>query len=63
MLRPDTDEGWRAQEHDVVARVDEVELAQVGDDAAAHRALMVEVEVLQRLVRREAGGLDAAWPP
>ena len=37
----------------------EVEGAQVGDDVTAQGALVVEVEVLQRLAGREAGRPDA----
>ena len=50
----------RAQEDDVLARVQEVELAQVLDDLALDAALEGEVELLERLARREARGLDAA---
>lgn len=40
---------WRAQEHDIGALGDEVQLAQVGDQLPLHRALGVEVELLQGL--------------
>jgi hypothetical protein len=39
--------------------VEEVELAEVLDDCLLDRALKAEVELLERLVRREARGLDA----
>src|SRR5215216_1569773 len=50
----------RAQEDDVLARVQEVELAEVLDDLALDRALEGEVELLERLAGGEARGLDAA---
>ena len=49
----------RAEEHDVVAGGDEVEGAEVGDDVALEGALVVEVELLEGLAGREAGGADA----
>ncbi len=49
----------RAEEHDVVAGVDEVEGAEVGDHVALEGALVVEVEVLEGLAGREPGGADA----
>ena len=45
---------------DVLARVQEVELAEVLDDRLLDAALEGEVELLQRLAGGEAGGLDAA---
>jgi hypothetical protein len=39
--------------------VQEVELTEVLDDLALDRSLEGEVELLERLARREAGGLDA----
>jgi len=50
----------RAQEDHVLARVQEVELAEVLDDCLLDRALEGEVELLERLAGGEAGGLDAA---
>jgi hypothetical protein len=50
----------RAEQHDVLARVQEVELAEVLDDLALDGALEGEVELLKCLARREARGLDAA---
>src|SRR5438552_4548849 len=50
--------GW-AQRHDVLLRVQEVELAEVLDHLLLDRALEAEVELLERLARREAGSLDA----
>ena len=41
----------RAQEDDVLARVQEVELAEVLDDLALDRALEGEVELFERLAR------------
>ena len=49
----------RAEEHDVVAGGDEVEGAEVGDDVAFEGALVVEVELVEGLAGREAGGADA----
>ena len=49
----------RAEKDDVVPSLHEVERAQMGDDVAAQAALVVEVEVLQRLAGREPGGPDA----
>ena len=49
----------RTQEHDVVAGGDEIEGAEVGDDVAFEGALVVEVELLEGLAGREAGGTDA----
>src|SRR6059036_3837741 len=51
--------GW-AEEDDVLAGVQEVELAEVLDDLLFDRALEAEVELLERLARGEARGLDAA---
>ena len=48
----------RAEQHHVLAGVEEVELAQVLDDLLLDRALEGEVELLQGLSGREAGGLD-----
>ena len=50
----------RAQEHDVLFGVQEVELARVLDDLALDRALEGEVELLERFAGREAGSLDPA---
>ena len=50
----------RAEQDDVLAAGEEVELAEVQDAVAADRGLEGEVELLERLARREAGGLDAA---
>jgi hypothetical protein len=52
----------RAEQHDVVAGVEEVELAEVLDDLAFDRALKGEVELLERLSGGEAGGLDPPLP-
>ena len=49
----------RAQEHGVGAGLDEVEGAEVGHHVAANAALVLEVEVLDALAGREAGGPDA----
>src|SRR3954465_5735590 len=51
--------GWPEQDH-VLARVQEVELAEMLDDRLLHAALEGEVELLQGLAGREPGGLDAA---
>ena len=51
--------GW-AEQDDVLARVQEVELAQALDDLALDRALEGEAELLERLARGQARGLDAA---
>ena len=51
--------GW-AEEDDVLFRGDEVQGAQMGDDLAFESAGVVEVELLQALAGREAGGPDAA---
>jgi hypothetical protein len=48
----------RPQEDDVLLRHHEVELAEVGDDVAAHRALVLEVELVEALAGGEAGGPD-----
>jgi hypothetical protein len=53
--------GW-AEEHHVVPGGDEVQGAQVRDDLAFQAAGVVEVELLQTLAGREAGGPDAALP-
>jgi hypothetical protein len=50
--------GW-AEQDDVLAAGEEVELAEVQDGLALQRGLEGEVELLERLARREAGGLDA----
>jgi hypothetical protein len=49
----------RPEEDGIGAGFDEVEGAEVGDDVLADAALVVEVEVLEGLSRREAGGGDA----
>src|ERR671912_802951 len=51
--------GW-AEEDDVVSGGDEVQRAEVGDGVALQRSGVVEVELLQALAGREAGGPDAA---
>ena len=50
----------RAEQHDVLLGVQEVELAEVLDHLAADRALEAEVELLERLALREARRLDPA---
>ena len=50
----------RAEQDDVLAAGEEVELAEVQHVVAADRGLKAEVELLERLSGREAGGLDAA---
>jgi hypothetical protein len=50
----------RAEQNQVLARAQEIELSEVLDDGLLHRALEGEVELLERLARREAGGLDPA---
>ena len=50
----------RAEQDDVLAAVQEVELAEVLDHLLLHRALEGEVELLQGLARREARRLDPA---
>jgi hypothetical protein len=53
--------GARRPEQDhVLAAVEEIELPQVLDHLLFHRALEGEVELLQALARREAGGPDPA---
>ncbi len=49
----------RAQEDDVLAAVQEVELAEVQDQVALEARLEGEVELLKRFACREPGGLDA----
>ena len=49
----------RAEQDDVLPAVQEVELAEVLDHLLLDRALEGEVELLERLSGREAGGLDA----
>jgi hypothetical protein len=49
-----------AKEHDVLAGGDEVQGPEVGQGVALERALVLDVEVLQRLPCGEAGGADAA---
>ncbi len=53
---------WWAEEHHVLAGLDEVQGTQVGHHLPAQAALVVEVEVLQGLARREAGSSDAQLP-
>jgi hypothetical protein len=48
-----------AQQDDVIFAGQEVQLAEVQDGVAADGGLEGEVEPLDRLARREAGGLDA----
>ena len=50
----------RAEQHDIVLGVEEVELGEVLDDLALDGALEGEVELLERLARGQARGLDAA---
>jgi hypothetical protein len=50
----------RAEEDHVLPAGDEVQRAQVGDQVAFEGAGVVEVELLQALAGREAGGADAA---
>jgi hypothetical protein len=50
----------RAEQHDVLAAVKEVQLAEVQDSVALERGLEGEVELLDRLARRKPRGLDAA---
>ena len=50
----------RPEEDDVLAAVQEVELAEVLDQGLLDRALEGEVELLERLAGGEAGGLDPA---
>ena len=45
----------RAEQHDVVAGVDEIELAEVEDQRLLHRALEAEIKLLERLAGWEAG--------
>ena len=52
----------RAEHHYVLARVQEVELAEVLDDLALDRALEGEVELLQGLAGAKTSGLDAVLP-
>src|SRR5690242_10835985 len=48
----------RAEQDDVLAAGEEVELAEVQHRVAADRGLEGEVELLERLARGEAGALD-----
>ena len=48
----------RAEQDDVLLAGEEVELAEVQDRVAAERGLEGEVELLERLARREPRGLD-----
>ena len=50
----------RPEQDHVLAGVQEVQLAEMLDDGLLDAALEGEVELLQRLAGREAGGLDAA---
>jgi hypothetical protein len=47
----------RSEQDDVLASGEEVELAEMQDGVAPQRGLEGEVELLDRLARREAGGL------
>ena len=49
----------RAEQHDVFAAREEVELAEMQHGVLGDRRLEGEVELLDRLARREARGLDA----
>ena len=51
-----------SQEDDVLGLGQEVELGEVGDDLALDARLDREVEVVERLCRREAGGLHPGRP-
>jgi len=48
----------RAQQHDVLFAGEEVELGEVQHRLATQRGLKGEIELLDRLARREPGGLD-----
>ena len=52
----------RPEQDDVLAALQEIELAEMQDAVAADRGLKAEVELLQGLSGGEAGGLDAALP-
>jgi hypothetical protein len=52
---------WRAQEDHVLTGGDEVQGAHVRDGVALKAAGVVEVELLQALAGREAGGADAPF--
>jgi hypothetical protein len=49
----------QAEQHDVLAAGEEVELAEVQHRLPSEAGLESEVELLQRLARRKPGGLDA----
>lgn len=51
---------WRAEQDHVLLGVQEVELSKMLDHLLLDRALEGEVELLQRLSRRETSGSDAA---
>ncbi len=53
----------RSEEDDVGRLREEVQLGQMGDDLPLHAGLDLEVEVVDRLDRREAGGLDPGLAP
>ena len=53
----------RAEEHGIGLGLDEVQGAEVGHHVLAHAALVFEVEVLDGLAGREAGGADAGFAP
>ena len=59
MLRVGLAGAGRAEQDDVLFAGEEVELAEVQDGVARDRGLEGEVELLERLARREARGLDA----
>ena len=59
MARCDFSRPRRAEKDDVGLGLDEVEGAKVDDHFLADRALIGEVEILERLVSREARRLDA----
>lgn len=54
--------GW-PEEDDVLGLGQEVELGEVGDERPVDGTRDREVEVVEGLRRREAGGLDRAVPP
>ena len=53
--------GW-AEQDDVLAAVEEVELAEVLDHLLLDASLESEVELLKRFAGWEAGGLDPVLP-
>jgi len=53
----------RAEQDDVLAAGEKVELAEVQDRVAAQRGLKGEVELFQRLAGRKRAALMRPWPP